>query len=454
MWCLVALSRPYLYTYYSTSLTLFLSHTHSCIARGSTSLQCILESVRSKLEQDDIVYIGRPECRNQGVDIGYETKAKFRLFEQALVIGFDCHMQLIEYEKNNMKDKNGDGIANSSRVSDLPSCWDDFIHHLDSYKEQKKHVIFSDEAMSNRIAGTRGYRPSIPYPFQILKSTLENMGWDVQVLIIHRPLYEYLPSVYNEIYKVGPNKIRLRKWYGDGKICPSQKGRMIPRPFDKKPSTNEITIANLLDKEQRLYPTPAQVIEIFLHHEFKVITVDMTEKTEELDFIQYIICKVFPATSHTCKALLSDEAGVNEKNSGTKQLNPSSSLFYDFIAVEACTSGLLNGTQIPRDVARDTIQRYHEIELGLKPNSFPLICPTDTELGEILNTSLDHQRRICSRVEAKCSEKTKDMTDYKRAFWKTIHEKKKFCTIDVKTLLNDTRWFDFLSNTENFETSK
>uniref|UniRef100_A0A7S1Z3S5 Uncharacterized protein n=1 Tax=Ditylum brightwellii TaxID=49249 RepID=A0A7S1Z3S5_9STRA len=427
---------------------------------GSTTLQCTLESLRSQLDQDGIVYIGRPECHNQRIHIGDETKKEFRLFDKALVLGYDCHKQLIEYQTQNMIDGNNSGTSTTSGLP-LPSCWDDFIHHLGSYKEQNKHVIFSDEAMSNRIARTWQYRPDIPYPFQALKSVLENMGWDVQVLIIHRPLYDYLPSVYIEKYKIGPNKIRLRKWHeqgiNNGTNCPAQNGRIVPRPFDGKPTTNEITIANLLDKEQKLYPTPAQVIEIFLRSEFNVIAVDMMEKkfssnhNKELDFIQHIICNVFPATHNTCKALL--EVTKNEKNeeeSNTKQLNPSLSLFYDFIAVEACAIGVLNGTQISRDIARDGIQRYHEIVQGLKPNDLPLICPSDAEIEQILNASLDHQERICRNVEAKCNEEAKDMIRHQSNFWKSIDEKKKFCTVDTNKVLKETQWIEFLSSSSNF----
>ena len=42
------------------------------------------------------------------------------------------------------------------------------------------------------------------------------MGWGVNILIVHRPLFDYLYSVYVEQYKYGPAKVRLRRWFNDG----------------------------------------------------------------------------------------------------------------------------------------------------------------------------------------------------------------------------------------------
>ena len=458
---------------------------------GSTSIQCTLESLRQELIQDEIIYIGRPECHSQKdtrVDIDHQTKKIFRLFEKALVIGFDCHKQLIQYERNNTS------IEDLISLSLSLPCWGQFVQQLQAYKEKGNNIIFSDEAMSNRIARVKRYRPNVPYPFYSLKTILEHLGWDVRILIIHRPLYDYLPSVYVEQYKIGPSKVLLSRWFGDdttigtnsttSSICPSQNGRVIPKPFDSKPQTKEITIANLLEENQKLYSTPAQVVEIFLEKRFNIIVVDMMEKFtsnkngKEFDFIQYIICEIFPNTLNTCNALLlhnegtesssssiTSAAGAAEKVEMSKseiiqKLNPSLSLHYDSIAVEACRKGIINGSQISREVARSTIQRYHEIDLGLKPNDLPLDCPNDDQYNHILNASLDHQKRICNQlqlleldvdgIESKCSQKAKNMTHHQDQFWKSVNEKKKFCSVNVSLVLNDVKWIEFLSESKNF----
>lgn len=399
---------------------------------GSTSLQCMLESLRSELEKDGIAYIGRPECR--GMNIHYRHKKLFRLFSAALVTGYDCHRQL-----NGLEGNHTDG------VQVLPSCWDDFTDQLESYRQAGTNVIFSDEAMSNRVVRSQGYRPSVPYPWTALKSTLEGMGWDVRVLIVHRPLYDYLPSVYIEQYKEGPAKRKLNQWFGGGdghgndrEICPSQGGRAVPRPFDT--DTHEITIARLLNKQQEwpLYPTPAQVYELFRDHGFTIILVDMMEHVtgtngKDLNMIQHIICDKIPGTTHTCNA-------VDVWNAENKELNPSLSLHYDFIAVEACHKGLLNGTLVSRDVARHAIQRRQEHDLGLSPNDFALVCPDDETLMNILRVSLDHERRLRTSQWDQYKE-----SRHKERFWKVTREKKKCCNVDSKEVVKDESWIEFFS---------
>ena len=381
--------------------------------------------------------------------------------------------------------------------------------------------------MSNRVTRMKQYRPELPYPWITLKSTLEEMGWDVRILIIHRPLYDYLPSVYTEIYKYGPNKIKLRKWFGgdtsssDGTaaaavaaaaVCPSQGGRIVPRPFDI--ATQEITIARLLDPHLKLYPTPAQVYELFQNHGFTILLVDMMEQIKVetsatatasaaattsiiydgkggyFNFIEHIVCHQLPGTVHTCKALLdtantSNNDPMNTSNNTEQQQqqqlqaahrNPSLSLHYDFIAVEACQKGLFNGTILERRVVNLAIQNYQEQVLGLSPNDFPLVCPSDGILQDILDKSLDQERRLaCSSYYnnnnnnnnnsnssssssssniitmsgssgSSCSwDYSDEESRHKEMFWKAARDKKKFCTVNSKLVVQDEKWIQFFS---------
>ena len=363
---------------------------------GSTTLQCTLERLRHELEADNIVYVGRPECPSTNIEI--EHKREFRAFEQALVTGYDCQQQLNGIEQ----------VIVQNQSYPLPACWDEFVSKLEQYHHDGKHIIFSDEAMANRIARTRQYRPALPYPWKALKATLERMGWDVRILLVHRPLYDYLPSVYIEQYKDGPNKRRLRQWFGGGEHCPAQGGREVPVPF--RSDTGEITIARLLEPHQTLFPTPAQVYELSQSNGFTTVLVDMMDKypstsrsapdEKDLDFIGHIVCNELPGTVHTCKSLLSqaNDSDTRDEDTplsiSTKQLNPSLSLNYDFIAVEACRRGLINGTEVGRDVARRAIQERQEGELKLSANDFPLICPDEATTEKILVASLEHERRI------------------------------------------------------------
>ena len=408
---------------------------------GSTTLQCTLESHRHNLEADNVVYVGRPECPS--ANIGIEHKREFRVFEQALVTGYDCQQQLNDNEQDIVQ----------NRSYPLPACWDEFVSKLEQYHHDGKQFIFSDEAMANRIARTRQYRPGLPYPWKALKVTLERIGWDVRILLVHRPLYDYLPSVYIEQYKDGPNKRRLRQWFGGGEHCPAQGGREVPLPF--RSDTGEITIARLLEPHHTLFPIPAQVYELSQSNGYTTILVDMMDKFpstrsapngKDLDFIGHIVCNELPGTVSTCKSLLSqaNDSNIRDEDTplyiSTRQLNPSLSLNYDFIAVEACRRGLINGTEVGRDVARRAVQERQEGELKLSANDFPLICPGETTTEKILVASLEHERRI-----RKGSWSLELESGHNDSFRKKVVAKKKFCVVDSRKVLEDDGWVDFMT---------
>lgn len=397
---------------------------------GSTSLQCTLEKIRDQLEKDNIAYIGRPECANAGISIDKEKRAEFKLFENALVTGYQCHKELNEEDINVTK-----------------SCWTEFVNRLKFYKKSGKNIVFSDEAMSHRIVGIDGYRPSIEYPWKTLQSTLEGMGWFVDILIVHRPLYDYIPSVYEEQFKPGHNKALLARWFNDEKNeghCPSHSGRKIPRPYDMK--TKEITIGRLLSPGQNLSPTPLQVYETFQSHGFNVILVDMLlsmfDGDREINFIEHIICNIIPGSKHTCNALKDYLETTKNK------MNPSVSLNYDFLAVEACQRGLLNGTLFSRNEAREIIKSHQEVELGHDANDFPLICPDDQILKEILRIDIRNEERICNTYGSLCDWDQKKAY-HENQFWKIVNSKKQFCEVDAKAVISDPHWIRFFSDLNN-----
>lgn len=211
------------------------------------------------------------------------------------------------------------------------------------------------------------------------------------------------------------NKNNEKQTSGETSTCPSQGGRRVPPPLDT--GTQEITIARLLEPNQKLNPSPAQVYELFRDHGFKIMLVDMkgtammTEKQRQgtireingnggHNFIVHIICDQLPDAIHTCKGLL--DANVNTNTNAAKsaliqkQQNPSLSLHYDFLAVEACQKGLFNSNIVDRRTAKFAIQNYQEQVSGLSSNEFPLVCPEDEFFRELLKQSLDQERRLRS----------------------------------------------------------
>ena len=386
---------------------------------GSTTLQCELESLRNELTKDGYHYIGRPEC--SGIDIAQKDKKEFRIFANALVTSFDCHFQLSNSEN-----------YNKTRLSAL-QCWDEFLQQLNGYRDSNTNIIFSDEAISNRMTRSWQYRPNIPYPWDALKLALR--GWDVRVLIVHRPLYDYIPSVYTDQYKVGPNKRKLKLWHGGGK-CIDQGGKSIPTPFVLNPPNDvKITMATLFKADQTLFPTPAQIYELISGHDFEILLVDMNEiSSNGENFINEIVCRRVPGLVSTCKALRQTQ--VVGKKEGPR--NPSLPLHYDFVAIEACQSGLINGTLVSREEVRNAMQRRQEEELGLGSNALPLDCLGEDLMGKILKISVEHEQRLHDKDWSNEIEVLHEI-----GFRQAAGEGRKFCSVNVTRVLEDETWRRF-----------
>eukprot|EP00816_Leptocylindrus_hargravesii_P001362 CAMPEP_0196819328 /NCGR_PEP_ID=MMETSP1362-20130617/70071_1 /TAXON_ID=163516 /ORGANISM="Leptocylindrus danicus, Strain CCMP1856" /LENGTH=446 /DNA_ID=CAMNT_0042197779 /DNA_START=225 /DNA_END=1565 /DNA_ORIENTATION=- len=382
---------------------------------GSTTLQCTLAGLRDELKKDGYHYIGRSDYSGCSATTDYKAKKEFRHFAHALVTSYDCH----------------DKLKNFVHLNDTAiQCWEPFMQQLNAYRDSKTNVIFSDEAMSNRIARTWQYRKDIPYPWEALKLVLQ--GWDVRILIVHRPLYDYLPSVYTEQHKPSPGKMRLKKWYGGGK-CIDQGGKLVPEMFES--SGGQFTVATLLKGDQTLYPTPAHIFELCRQQNFDILLVDMMKHSSSSgdtgSFIEEIICKKIPGLEFTCSALHEQMAEKEGRH------NPSVPLHYDFVAVKACQSGLIDGALVSREEARKAIQNQQEDVRGLGPNDFPLICPGEDMLKKILDTSILHEERLRGN-EWNQVRKELHKTEYRK-----MVEKKRLCSVDAASVLQDESWRRF-----------
>lgn len=402
---------------------------------GSTTLQCALESLRAELESDGVAYVGRPECP---FAIDRTHREEFRRFERALVTGYACHKRL--------------AAAAASNDEDVPSCWrEDLLDRLDRFRKRARStakrvvVLFSDEALANRATGSFDYRPNVPYPWEALDRLRET--WEVRVLVAHRPLHAYWPSVYAEMHKPGPGKARLRRWAGTGDAddaCPREGGRVVPGPFDDESLDDRttVTIARLMRRRRRrrdsddgrppLYPDPASTYEVFRDRGHDVTLVDVANA--DVDAVEEVVCSRLPRSVRACAA--------QRARTADRVLNPSGSLHHDVLAVEACRRGVLNGTRTPREAARRAVrERTTTTTASTPPLDDPsfLICPDRTTFEEMLCASLDHERRLRGPLWS-------EETTFEREFWRDVLERKRaiYCALNTTAVLEDPTWRTFL----------
>jgi len=415
---------------------------------GSTTLQCSLETLRPYLEADGYHYIGRPECRDltNTVVISSQHRREFRVVADALIGDFACHQEI--HQQQTSLNNNNDTAA----VAATPSCWKDMVRILQNYPNQS--IVFSDEAFANRACRTQDYRPSVPYPWQALRNVLSRYFDEVLVLTMHRPLHDYLPSVYNDLYKEGPGKVRLRRWYAseEHSACPREGGRAVPRLWDPTRG-NDITVRGMMEPNQNLFPTPGSTVQVFQENGFNVTVVDMVSFVpgmDEEDLVTRFVCNHLPAADTTCRMLRQrSEPLLSEQN-------PSLPLHYDFVAVEACGRGYLsrnNGesdTNIPsRQHVRHELRRRQEDILGRRANDLPLDCPDQELLQSLSRLSWEHELAVHHSSIMTTNEEGEEQNNaklrFEQSFWNAV-EKKKFCTVNETRVLEDPDWVNFLKS--------
>jgi len=387
---------------------------------GSTTIQCQIDnSFLPELERDNYAYIGRHNvaCQNQ------RDHKDFRIMSRAFVTDFPCHRELNEYARSIVK--------NNSIPT--PSCLNGFLSILNRHRNDGKNVFFSDESVANRLVGSMEYNRNTPFPFAAFKEILKE--WDVVVFTLHRPLYDYLPSLYVERYKEGPNKKRMFLWHNQNKdtqgSCIEQGGKVIPMPFDDDPHF-ETSIGRLIKPNQEVSPTPAMVYELLKNVDWnlRIVLVDLHS---QMGFLEEILCHPSLNATHTCQAYRSQTKQEEPKN-------PSVPLHYDFIAVKGCQIGHINGTAISRAMARHLIKKHQETDLSLKANDLPLVCPNEDVLKHILKLSLEDEKKLREDEWNREHEE-----QHVRGFWKAA-EKKKFCMVNATKVMEDDKWVAFLQN--------
>jgi len=470
---------------------------------GSTSLQCAFSTLRTELGADGYVFMGTthdldkcpPQDDDDEDDDNDDTRQSSsrgdsavheRTFYGALSLAAKgCHGQLKEMEIGTKQHRR-------QQPDVYPPCWSKFLTLLDAYRRNGTSIIYSEENISTMAVGSG-------FPYRHLLIALQD--WDVHVVVVHRHLFDWLPSAHNEEYKPGPGKVRLGRWFRmqstgnngigggvasafggkKGKLgkCVDQGGRAVPTVYD-------LISRNVHHPTRKKWPDAMQVAMAMRREGMNAILVPMEEDDDDeeedrdrggdgdangghengeleprggnrnegmggkaRDLVTRVVCNHVPGASGTCRKLLMIRRRREENKkkemvaAARKRSNPSVSLHYDALAVGACHAGLINGTAISRGEARDAIRDHHEITNGGRPNDLPLSCPTEDELRPVLEASMDDEREAF-----KFWGQTWGVTEegrHREKFRRAMLEGKKFCSVDSARALEEESWISFFA---------
>lgn len=287
------------------------------------------------------------------------------------------------------------------------------------------------------------------FPDNLIQSLSEYLTpqWNVKIVVGYRPLYDWLPSKYNSVYKNDLDK----SWPGK----PDLNDRNIAKevlPFDLDDRGKFSSMVHSFENVYHKHPTEI-VRDNFLLY-FRDVVILALNKLPEANgkgdpILENFFCTIVPNASQICRDV--QDGAMNFPSSR----NPSVSFDEDLLAVAAYRRGNLLGKWQEakpgnRAVVRYAIAEYYRQELNnitKKASSsytFPLICWSNNKLKRLNDLSLQLERQLFSSTWS--DEQGVAHTHGFQEAW----SKKKFCSIDTHKALRQEVWQRFFTSDSLF----
>jgi hypothetical protein len=383
---------------------------------GTTSLQCSLCSRSNETEpillKDNFVYLGT--CPYQSCDL----KA---IPEQFL---WHHHPSFFTGKRTKEAKANRFGAfphSDTERIdtSDtLPELADTFVDMVNDARGKGLNAITVFEGFS--IFSARHIKALADFL---------NPNWNVHVIVSYRPLYAWLPSKYNSVFKSARNKA-THAWPGkEHHAIPTIRGeRMLFFDLDGRKD-----FTDYVHELERYQQHPTQIVRENYLRQFDTVSIVPLHQIQAHGkgdaALDYLFCHVLENAANTCSK-------VREGLIGSGRANPSETMNYDFLAVAAYEQDLIPHDDsiyiFRRRIVTSLIKRRQEDFLNLSSQSFPLTCMPNATLSRLEDLSLLVERKLFRDTWTVDQER-----DHHLGFVKSIP---KFCYIDANKTLEDETW--------------
>ncbi len=257
-------------------------------------------------------------------------------------------------------------------------------------KEHSQENLFLSDEMFGVMADWDGN-------WKLLQKTIGET-WDLHFIVTYRRFFEWFVSFYFQAHRYGMPEERITtRWPLASTAAALQ---------TTKASVNTIpTISDYFEKLQRekngfanvyvkrwgdtfgkMHPMEVQKNKFEKHYPGVKI---FNFHQEPDNMVGSFYCNVFPGPqSHACK---------HRKRIGTPHSihqNLSGSHNYDMLSVAAFHSHVLIQRDLQRPAVAEAARRHQEEVLKLSDKDFPLICMSPQQLNNLLEMSLEFERRI------------------------------------------------------------
>jgi hypothetical protein len=428
---------------------------------ATSTIQCDLAHYREELYADaSVVFLGRTYAGC----IKSKRKSNVKSSSSSTTAGITKY----EYEFNSraLIDRCFTSPA-CSTTDESSSAWKKLEKTLANLSKNNQSVILSDEAFSRMTITVPGDGDdnnndnNIDNRQILYRLFSKYYPGRVHVVITYRRHFEWMYSYWNEIYKpymngnnnpnpyqYGYKKDRLN-WPSEGgkrsKTFLEYITRTLPSPStirqDKYTDIAESEHIHVVEYLQRLWSNYSSEVVVFnLHNEINSnsnSSFDVVRKEDTTTrFLRYILPPLVADTFVTVK-----DGSYNGRP------NTSRNLDYDRLAVAAYENGLLvnQTTNIARFKVTELIEEYLFSKLNnTYINNLPMQCPNETQLENLLHTSLEYEDQIMYMLYPTNNQSSSSSSDdnvaatkqQKLTFFEAV-QKQKFCNLDTEKLIED-----------------
>jgi hypothetical protein len=363
---------------------------------GTTSLQTDLTHMQTFLDQDDYFYAGRYYNSYHSTTTGdmILNRSDSVLAEKAKVM---------------LKRR-------FCKLRPMSACLEEFKTELQQYRG-KKNVILSNESWGSMVFKTREDYAAIQ----------EALGddWQVTVVVGYRPFFQWIRSDMFQRARMDMLVPWKTEW---------------PTGSD---NTRGLPVRTLFpdyykyDTWYNSAPNPPRFTDFVIRNAANSVHVRVMNLVDDDDresLRTKFACHMLPNAPSTCAA--SRRLDQSEEGGDRRWLNANNNK--DLAVLHVHYDLLTTREQYSRVMVREALRNFTQGQLGATPMDFLLSCPTEQELENFLELSLELEK-TCLGEEWAAYTKAKSIA----AFQADV-EAKVFCTVDTDSNLRKEPWTSFL----------
>lgn len=248
--------------------------------------------------------------------------------------------------------------------------------------------------------------------------------WDLTIVAGYRPYHEWLVSFWYQC---------MRMEYSDPNL-PEERSQNVWRMHDTSIRSGRLYwVEPILPNFHQFWKDKPRYTDSIVEYAAAAqLPVQIFDIHDPKGSRSAFLCDIVEAP-HACRHSLQIDMDNPPKRVNRSNLKE---VQYDAIALGAVAQGMVDEHKFRRDEIIDALVERQEVELNLTVMDFPLLCPEQSVLEELRNYTLTMDR-VCmaDRYQDSADRAAQLLSNFDRAV-----EKKKYCRVDVDTILRQRDW--------------